>query len=64
MINKQIIDEMAIDIKTARKLIKKYERIGIPQLERFVRSADMNLHSILWESGKVVQYRPDLPIED
>ena len=59
----QLIDKMIIDIKNVRKTIKKYEGIGIPQMERCIRTADMNLHWILWLSGEAVEYRPDLPIE-
>lgn len=64
MVDEQLIDEMIADVRDARRVIKKYEGIGIPQLERYIRNADINLHWILWSSGAAVQYRPDLPLED
>jgi len=63
MIDPQLIDEMVVDIKNVRKVLGKYSRFGIPQIERFIRSANINLQSILWESGEATNYRPDLPID-
>lgn len=64
MNNSKLTEQMIKDIKLARKTIKRHERIGIPQVERCIRIADIHLHSILWFSGEAVHYRPDLEIED
>lgn len=63
MVDTQLIDEMIVDLKNVQKILKKYSRLGIPQIERSIRSASMNLHMILWESGEGMNYRPDLPID-
>lgn len=64
MADQILIDRMVADIKEARRLIKEYQNIGIPELERCVRMADINLHWILWLNGEAHQYQPDLPLED
>lgn len=64
MVDAHLIDEMITDVKNARIIIKKYEAVGNPQLERYIRDIDMTLHNLLWVTGEAVQYRPDLPIEN
>jgi len=64
MVDHQMIQKMVKDLRQARRLIKGYQEIGIPEIERCLRMADMNLHWILWGCGEAVQYLPDLPLED
>ncbi len=64
MVTQQEIEKMVRDIKQARRLIKEYQEIGIPEIERTLRIADMNLHWALWVCGEAVQYLPDLPLEE
>lgn len=64
MVDHQMMEKMLKDLVQARRLIKGYQEIGIPEIERCLRMADMNLHWILWVCGEAVQYLPDLPLED
>lgn len=64
MVDAHLIDEMITDVKNTRRIIKKYEALGNPQFERYIRGIDMSLHNLLWCTGEAVQYRPDLPIEN
>jgi len=64
MVTQQEIEKMVRDIKQARRLIKEHQEIGVPEIERSLRIADMNLHWVLWVCGETVQYLPDLPLEE
>lgn len=64
MVDQLLFDKMVGDIKQARKLLYEYREIGIPAIERCLRTADMNLHYALWLNGEACQYQPDLPLED
>ena len=64
MVEQQTIDKLVTNLKQARKLIKEFESIGIPEIERNIRLADLNLHYALWVCGAANRYEPDLPLEE
>lgn len=64
MVEQQTIDKLVANLKQARKLIKEFEAIGIPEIERDIRIADINLHYALWACGEASIYSPDLPLEE
>lgn len=65
MVDQNLINKLVSNVKQARRLIREHEsEIGIPEIERSLRIADMNLHWILWLLGEAVQYAPDIPLED
>lgn len=64
MVDRKEMQTLTEDIRVMRRLIKKYHNIGVPEVARYLRIADMNLHQILWVSGEATQYLPDLPLED
>jgi len=64
MVDQKEIKKLVFNVKQARRLIKEFEEIGIPEVERTLKIADMNLHWVLWTCGEAVKYLPDLPLED
>ena len=65
MVDRDLINKLGSNVRQARRLIKEYEsEIGIPEIERCLRIADMNLHWTLWLLGEAVQYAPDIPLEE
>lgn len=64
MVEQETMEKLINNVKQARKLIKEFEEVGIPEIERNLKIADMNLHWVLWVCGEAVQYLPNLPLED
>jgi len=64
MDNQKTMEKLLNNVKQARRLIKEFEDIGIPEIERNLRIADMNLHWVLWVCGEAVQHLPNLPLEE